>query len=97
MTPLERAARAICEANDLEPDTPVMAPGFQREVSASVRSPGSGPYLWERFVPQARAVLKAIRKPSDAMRDPFTETLHWDDLDQDDVWQTMIDAALEEG
>lgn len=40
-----------------------------------------------------RAVLLAIREPSEGMRDAGGRALG----DYDDIWQAMIDAALEEG
>lgn len=85
MTPLERAARAAQEAD-----------GAYAHESGMWMKEG-GLVTDSHWKDIARAVLIAIREPSDAMRIAGGETKHWDDMDQDDVWGLMIDAALAEG
>lgn len=104
MTPVERAARALCALSGEDPDAPAMQPGFQREVR-QLRRPGDGPFNWQRFIPHARAVITAIREPSEAMLGstwvkPGSHHVASEDqaaLAAGDAWQAMIDAALEEG
>lgn len=79
MTPIERAARALCELAGNPPMAKM-----------------DGKPLWMSYIPEVRTVLGAIREPSDAM------IYHASNSDKDeaaceDVWQAMIDAALEEG
>lgn len=50
--------------------------------------------MWESFVPLARAMLEAIREPSDAMV-AAADSLPCS-LGTVDHWQAMIDAALAE-
>jgi hypothetical protein len=66
-----------------------------------LRTNGDGPYP-DDFRAGVRAVLEAIREPSDAMihaterfvvYDPDTEGLN---EHSDDLWKAMIDAALAE-
>ena len=89
-SPLERAARALCISDGLDPD---------RKFKSSDWGPGTAPheYAWHEYLPKARTVLRAIREPSDGMKraaeraagDMFTgmETA---------AFTAMIDAALEE-
>lgn len=58
MTPLERAARALCLADGLDPD---------RKFKSSDWSEGTAPheFAWHEYLPKARAVLTAIREPSE--------------------------------
>jgi hypothetical protein len=76
MTPLERAARALCSLD-----------GHLENATMA------GKPLWQDYLPEARAVLQAIREPSDAMveegRRETAAPYH--------AWQAMIAAALEEG
>lgn len=58
MTPIERAARVLWEANGRPMKAQDIAP------AASPPEPEAD---WERFVPQVRAGLAAIREPSEAM------------------------------
>lgn len=50
MTPLERAARALCSL-DGNPENATM----------------EGKPLWRDYLPEARAVVEALREPSDTM------------------------------
>lgn len=91
MTPLERAARALWAENG--------KPYHMDDASPSMTIPDARPD-WQRFLPQARAVLQAIREPSEAMvvkgTDAYVTMGHYR-VDSKDCWQLMIDAALEEG
>lgn len=101
MTPLERAGKALYERDPLTQDV------FRRDCTNPVAgfTSRTEPLPWEElgqddrdaYTADARSVIEAIRDPSDHMRDRFTDELHWNDLDQNDVWQVMIDALLEEG
>lgn len=77
-TPLERAAEQLLKANDPE--------GYAYWIA------GGKKQIAQRHYDQARAVLLAIRDPSDAMllsHNGFDAHLR-------EVWQAMIDAALGE-
>lgn len=94
-SPLERAARALSEANGVDPDY--------------IDEGADEPY-WKCLVEDARAVLMAVREPSEAMLpDPHnTDTALYRAarLMEDEsvstaeaaaaMWQAMIDAALNE-
>lgn len=56
MTPLERAARALC-ALDGNPENAKM----------------DGKPLWQDYLPEARAVIEAIREPSETMVDAWMD------------------------
>lgn len=51
MTPLERAARAMCIIRNVAPDGSDLVWGVR----------------WKEFVPEVRAVLNAIREPNERM------------------------------
>lgn len=95
MSPLERAARALCLADGLDPD---------RKFKSSDWSEGTAPheFAWHEYLPKARAVLEAIREP-----DPHTQAIAWgfglceggDPLGRSKelaAYQFLIDAALKE-
>jgi hypothetical protein len=91
MTPIERAARALCEMDGYDPDTPHRA-GFQTSVTME---PVPAPPLWSAYVPKVRAVLTAIRAPgSDAMGAVLDKGIPV--ADALDIWQTVVDAMLRE-
>lgn len=79
MTPLERAARALCALADATMD----------------KRP-----LWQDYLPEARAVLTAIRHPSDLMVEAAGIDNDWLVENKADarrnLWRHMIDIALEE-
>lgn len=93
MTPLERAARAAQEAD-----------GAYAYESGNWMKEG-GLVTDSHWKDIARAVLEAIREPSEGMKDEaagrFTVHEHWQEADvvvsADVVWQAMIDVALKEG
>lgn len=83
MTTLERAARALAEADPQ----------------------GRGVQYWRDYVPDARAVLTAIREPSEGMLEAGLDkarecTDNWQSVAAclpGHCWTAMIDAALGEG
>lgn len=99
MTPLERAARALCAQDGQDPDRPVMTPGFQKSVRSELRRPGEGPFAWQNYLPKALAVLQAIREPSEAMiaAGVAVDEHGVGSYNPPNIWQSMIDAAMEEG
>lgn len=80
MSPLERAARALCRV-DGHPENAMM----------------EGRPLWQDYLPEARAVVDAIREPSEGMmRAGWTSDLPYTpSVKVGVVWQAMIDALLE--
>jgi len=52
--------------------------------------------VWEDWIPEVRAVLAAIREPSEAMIAAGEQAPCHDDKGDEStpVWQAMIDAAL---
>lgn len=88
MTPLERAARAlaltfICEDQGWAPD---------EEVPVNYAK-----NCWVNHIAQVRAVLTAIREPSDAMVGPDSKAWGHAGSEAEHVWREAIDAMLEEG
>lgn len=85
MTPLERAARALARFS------------VQSEAHFPYISKTEAERSWQAYVPQAKAVLEAIREPSEAMvRLGGCRMDDGGDSDAVLVWQAMIDAALTE-
>ena len=76
---IERVARAICVANDSEPDAPNGAVGP----------------LWKLYDADARAAIKAMREPTDEMIRSGAEGSGEDsDCVAICAWRAMIDEAL---
>lgn len=101
MTPLKRAARALCLADGLDPD---------RKFKSSDWSEGTAPheFAWHEYLPKARAVLTAIREPSEGMKragafcEPFMTEPGARPMTPGQIiacacYDAMIDAALAEG
>lgn len=89
MTPIERAARALCELDIRQKrkwDT--AAEDLERIMPAAVD------HAWEEYAEQARAVIAAIREPSERMIAAVDEAANGHG---EYIFQTMIDALLEEG
>lgn len=82
MTPLERAARALCAGKGIDPD--------------HIGTGMCGDAAWMFEVDKAATVLQAIRDPSDAMIQASADEgeCHGTHIS---VYRAMIDAALEEG
>lgn len=90
-SPLERAARALCELDNNPPCATM-----------------DGRPLWMDYLPEARAVLRAVREPSRVMTDAGGEVEYAGESDGEDVnvsagnyaagviYRAMIDAALAE-
>lgn len=96
MTPIERAARALCALNRMDPDATIASGGFQRSVGDMPPAPRK---QWEEFAPQVRAVIAAIREPSEevveAGAEAWTPGVAGDGIRTS--WNAMIDALLAEG
>ena len=89
-TMIERVARVIARASALDDGKePATAEDFTDAV-------------WEDFVPAARAILAAMREPTEPMIDAGYKTDHASGLEgRADIgprlaWSAMIDAALSE-
>jgi hypothetical protein len=79
---IERAARAACIEAGIAPD-------------AEYRGGEIGiDWNWQSFVPEARAVLHAIREPSDGMVEAGKSDGDWPHARE--TWVSMIDKALGE-
>lgn len=83
---------------------------LERACVALCEQDGHPPYatmdgkpLWQDYLPEVRAVLEAIREPSEGMETAGVMEGDWnrDNLDLGEeakkVWSAMIDAALKEG
>lgn len=87
MTPLDRAILALAQHEDALSDQPTP------EQYASIEDIRRFPADYARHLAAARAVIEAIREPSEAM------TLRVDEAANghgDYIFRTMIDALLEE-
>ena len=83
MTPVERAARALCKCENMDPDDNM--------------GPADDPHpLWWFYIERVEAVLQAIREPDADMRRAATDARLIGDDGVVDGWQAMIDAALGE-
>ena len=100
MTPLERAARALCKELNLPPDFRSGGDPFAPDPNRV----GGGLKNWEAMLPHVRAVLTAIREPSEAMklaaaRAPLPMVMIDSISGREDLaftakWSAAIDAAL---
>lgn len=93
MTPLERAARALASWDlGLTGDEQVDRQRFGEML-------GSRQHVvtlcWKEKLEQVRAVLNAIREPSEGMVQAGTADGDWPHSHE--TWQAMIDALLAEG
>ncbi|HQS96696.1 hypothetical protein [Novosphingobium sp. 28-62-57] len=87
MTPIEKAARALCAIDGVDPDSSLGGAGRN--------------FLWQEYAAvNVRAVLEAIREPSVAMAKAGTDAMPAFEAplqaDASDCWQAMINAALSE-
>lgn len=85
MTPLERAARALCENPSEDPDEMIIM------INGETRP------RWRAEVWRVEAVLNAMREPSDAMERHAEYLNELNDGVARAAWQAMIDAALTKG
>jgi hypothetical protein len=87
---VERVARAICDANGIDPDK-----AFDPDAEGA-------PMYWTIFIPEARASILAMREPTDAMAlageaellKPSTQAGRTHAQYAADQWRAMIDEAL---
>ena len=90
MTPLERAARAMATEYGQDPDEIILveAVGTRGRLAR-----------WQCNLPAVRAVIEAIREPSEAMTRAFEAVSpdQWNNPHPNDAWRAGIDALLEEG
>lgn len=92
-TMIERISRALCIAVGLDPD---------RKFKSSNWDDGTVPHdlAWHAFQPKARAVLEAMRDPTDAMcaaaERRADEIGAFLEMGPSTVWSEMIDGALAE-
>lgn len=98
MTMLEKAARAMVDACDPYGEKSALDPVWHRGNPDDVRSVYiDGPL---DFTILARAALLAIREPSEAILAASPLEDQWGDADtfsSHGVWESMIDAILNEG
>ena len=78
---VERVARAICKANDYDPD-----------ANDNLLSGPSGTRNWHLYVTHARAAIAVMREPTQEMVESGVENAP----NPRDIWEAMIDAALAE-
>ncbi len=85
IAPLERAARALAVYDGLDPD------------KTYLMNDESKRFIWQEYLPHARAVLMAIREPSLKILEAGYAVAadRADETDWQELWQAMIDAALE--
>lgn len=94
MTPIERAARALAREHW---DVQDLHGGTNKSSSQWVDE------RWRDYLPNARAVIAAIRDPSDEMIADGKDRMNVDpelghhEATPESIWSTMIDALLEEG
>lgn len=94
MTKLEEIARAICEANGAKADTCVHGFGWAAgEGGNATAGTVCYRYRWQDFLPQARAVLSALKTPTPEMIDAGQAVDGT--VSAADVWSAMIGAAGE--
>ena len=89
---VERVARAICEADGVDPDKEICGMGVQLPI-------GELAPAWRARLKQARAAIEAMREPTEAMTNQ--EGLHWGYSCHvcgglKEGWQAMIDDALKD-
>lgn len=83
MTKLEEVARAMAALYD--------------ERLIEIPSPGYWDRHSEDWADLARAAVEALREPNEAQYEALSATdLAWRDLNSTKVWQTYIDAILNE-
>lgn len=95
-SPIERAARALCEARGLDPNERVSRGlGFQRAVTDVRPAVPSWP-RWESVVEEVLAVVAALREPSPDM---LTAAPGGDGFPvyPEDIWRALIDKLLDDG
>jgi hypothetical protein len=79
-------------------------PALERAARALCELAGNPPMakmdgkpLWVSYLPEVRAVLTAIREPSEPMQEAGSDVQIPGNLwGSDDIWRAMVDAALSE-
>lgn len=70
---------------------------IQRAAMALANADNGAPTTWRMYVDDVRAVIAAMRDPTEAMLSAGSSGSNCgENPDPDDVWRAMIDAALEE-
>ncbi len=105
-TMIERVARALCARLGVDPDQMVpsiVVNDLGRPMGMSASFSGPMQPQWMRWEGEARATMVAMREPTEAMlRDPTvitgrdSEGFGISEGDAREVWQAMIDTALNE-
>jgi hypothetical protein len=85
---IERVCRALCSEWAVDPDG---TEGFLLESAPLV--PDKGEPNWTGYEPLARAVIEAMREPTEAMTDAGWRRIDERD-DAAENWRLMIDEAL---
>lgn len=91
---IERVARALCEVDMLEVLRSGMVAHAGTPLQAALATPAAIDELWPNYAAQARAAIEATREPTISMYDFGTDKM-WKDRNSTEVWQSMIDAALQ--
>lgn len=97
MTPIERAARALYRLHDAPPQELLDRLKANGDDDALAEELAEEDQVWGSYVEDVRAVLTAIREPSEAMIDEAYESYDADGGSLRKVFSNMIDAALAEG
>lgn len=103
MSPIERAARALCERSgvanpdDLEPGNDPYSDDTEI-IDGYLPNGDPGFFVWRLYVEDVRAVLLAIREPSEGMEEAAgnRDTIGYEPPPSV-VWRAMIDVILENG
>lgn len=93
MTPIERAARAICDDFGVDPDS-IVTGEEDAHVGLGLREPH---LAWTRYVSMARSVIQAVREPSVPMVTMVHSDGNWSCTSEEigKAYTAVIDAILE--
>lgn len=92
MTPIEKIARVLCRLDGLDPDAGHRPRSGPVILDVAVEQPA-----WKQYAHKSRAVLEAVREPSEKMVAAHNNAEDcYDDYPRQAAvdWQAMIDAAL---
>ena len=98
MTKIEEVARAICIADGVDPDA--VGYGLGAQMPKDVEYP-----LWKARVAQARAAIRAMREPNEAMIESSYKAGEMKSCNSPEeakalfrsvLWPAAVDAILEE-
>jgi hypothetical protein len=100
MTGIERASRALCAVDGLDPDED-WTTDDQTQIQIAI--PKGERQRWRLYARKARVAIEAIREPTEAMVDaggqievPAGDYNYSIGGIAREVWSTMIDSALNE-